>query len=345
MTSDRQNAISRRGFVCRTGLTAGAAWLGAAAAEAAPAAVAAPPVNKDLPPLAPGGLPRRALGRTNVPITTFTLGTAPCGAMPPAEIAQLVNVALDEGVTAVDTSQMYPNSQAGVGLALGRRRKDVFLSTKVFANSIAEAEASLAKSVAELKTDYFDLLYYHSLGNLNIDGAMGPDGVFTWLVKQKKAGKCRFLGISGHNLPDRFPQFLETGEVDVLLAVLNFVDCHTYDFERRVLPAAWKHNVGIVAMKVFGGSAKMEYKKPKGPQLDPKLLPAAIRYALSLPGVATANLGVHTAEQIRQNVQMVKDFKPLAAEEQARLVASGKELAAAWGEHFGPAKELPRAQS
>jgi predicted aldo/keto reductase-like oxidoreductase len=131
-------------------------------------------------------------------------------------------------VTAVDTSQMYQNSQEGVGLALEKRRKDAFLSTKVFANSIAEAEESLSKSIRLLKTDYFDVLYYHGLGNLNIERAMEPDGVFTWLVKQKKAGKCRFLGASSHNLPGRFPRFLETGELDVILVTLNFVDCHTY---------------------------------------------------------------------------------------------------------------------
>lgn len=89
----------------------------------------------------------------------------------------------------------------------------MFLSTKVFANTIAEAQESLAKSIRLRKTDHFDLLYYHSLGNLRIDRAMDWDGVFTWLVKQKKAGTCRFLGISGHDLPARFPQFLQTGEV------------------------------------------------------------------------------------------------------------------------------------
>lgn len=330
MSSEQRSTVSRRAFVRQTGLLAGAALLGAPAAGAAAESGGGG---------IPEGIPRRVLGRTNVPVTLFTLGTAPCGDMPPAEIAKLVNIALDEGVNAVDTSEKYNNSQEGVGLALGKRRKDVFLSTKVFANAIAEAEESLAKSIKLLKTDYFDLLYYHSLGNLDIRRAMEPDGVFTWLVKQKKAGKCRFLGISGHNIPSRFPQFLETGEVDVLLAAVNFVDRHTYNFEEQVLPVAQKHNVGIVAMKVYGGSAGMNYKTPKGPQIAAEHVPAALRYALSLPGVATANLGVHTAEQIRHNVQMVKDFKPLAEEEQTKLLGIGKELAANWGEHFGPVVE------
>ncbi len=66
---------------------------------------------------------------------------------------------------------------------------------------------------------------------------------------------------------------------------------------------------------------------------------------LSLPGVVSANLGVHSAEQIRGNVQMIKDFRPLAPEENAALLALGKDLAAKWGEHFGPVKEKKTAGS
>jgi len=335
VTKPERKAISRRVFVRQTGVLAGTAMLGAAPVVAA----SDQPAAQDVPPLLPGGVPRRILGRTGVPITTFTLGTAPCGCLPPAEIAQLVSVALDEGVNAVDTSERYGNSQEGVGLALGERRKDVFLSTKVLANTIDEAERSLSTSIRLLKTDYFDLLYYHGLGNLKIDRAMEPDGVFTWLVKQKKAGKCRFLGVSGHNLPGRFPRFIETGEVDVILVTLNFVDYHTYNFEDRVLPSARKHNVGVVAMKVFGGGAGMNYKKPNRAHLDAEHIPQSLRYALSLPGVASADLGVCTAEQIRHNVQMVKQFKPLSADGSAELRKTGKTLSAEWGEYLGPVNE------
>lgn len=331
--------LSRRGFVRQAGLLAGAVTLGAEVA-AAMAAEGPPP---SLPPATPGGLPRRILGRTNVPLCMFTLGTAPCGSFPPPEIAKLVNAALDEGVTAVDTSEMYNNSQEGVGLALGKRRKDVFLSTKVFANNIADAEKSLAKSIKLLKTDYFDVLYYHGLGNLDISRAWEADGVFTWLLKQKKAGKCRFVGVSGHNLAARFPQFLESGEVDVVLAIVNFVDRHTYHFEEEVLPVARKHNVGIVAMKVFGGALGMDYKNPKRAQLDRRHVPLALRYALSIPGVVSADLGVHTVEQIRHNVQMIKNFQPLSPEETAQAIDLGRGLAANWGEHFGPAREKATA--
>jgi len=337
MSREHDSAISRRTFVRQSSLLAGGVLLGSGAATsvAAEPAVAVPA----------GPLPQRTLGRTGVSVTTLTLGTAPCGfgkgIMPP-QIAEIVNAALDEGITSIDTAPAYVKAEEGVGLALGKRRKDVFLATKVAADTLEEAEKSLSKSFELLKTDYFDLIYYHHLGGRQIKGAMEPGGVFDWLVKQKKAGKFRFLGVSGHNLPGRFPAFLESGEVDVLLTIVNFVDRHTYGFEETILPIAQKHNIGIVAMKVFGGARKSTggYANPKGPaELDEKHLELAVRYSLSTPGVCTLNIGVQNIEQVRKNVAMLKSFQPLPTEQYQDAVKLGASLASQWGEHFGPAKE------
>lgn len=337
--SKRENLnISRRAFVRHGGALAGGMLMGA------PLLASAEGPDQSAPPTSPepGDWPRRVLGRTGVPITTMTLGTAPCGLspkIPPPEIAEIVNCALDLGIESIDTAPAYKQSEEGIGLALGRRRKDIFLATKVMADTLEEAEESLAKSFRLLKTDYFDLVYYHSVASHDVEKAMAPGGVFDWLVKQKQAGKFRFLGISGHHKPGQFPQLLETGLVDVLLTVINFVDRHTYGFEDKVLPIARKHDVGIVAMKVFGGASKKagSYANPKAPpELDLKHLEKAVRYALSTPGVTTANLGAHNKEQVRKNVEMVKKFKPLSSDEQTELAKLGKELAQQWGEHFGP---------
>lgn len=337
MSSEQKSRMSRRLFVRQTGVLAGGVLLGTGPGTVQSAEPAAPSVG--------GPLPQRVLGRTGVSVTTFTLGTAPCGfakGVSPHQIGDIVNAALDEGVNSIDTAPAYTKAEEGVGLGLGKRRKDVFLATKVAADSLDEAEKSLAKSMRLLKTDYIDLLYYHSLGNRKIQGAMEPEGVFTWLLKQKKAGKCRFVGVSGHNLPGRFPVFLNSGEVDVLLTIVNFVDRHTYRFEDDILPIAEKHNIGVVAMKVFGGARRStgSYGNPKSPpELDEKHLKLAVRYSLSTPGVATLNLGVHNIEQVRINAQMLRDFQPLPKDEYASAVSLGKDLASQWGEHFGPVKE------
>lgn len=338
MSHPETSHLSRRAFVRQTSLLAGGLVLGH---DAACQAAAEPPAtDKPAPDNSPW--PTRVLGRTGVSVTTLTLGTAPCGLsskIPPPEIAKIVDEALELGITSIDTAPAYKQSEEGIGMALGQRRKDIFLATKVMADTVADAEKSLTKSFELLKTDWFDLVYYHNVGEHDIDAARKPDGVFSWLLKQKQAGKFRFLGISAHNRPGKCVPLLETGEVDVLLTLVNFVDRFTYGFDHKVLPLARKHNVGLVAMKVFGGARKSEgsYENPKcPPELDVEHLEMAVRYSLGFPGVATLNLGVHNREQLRKNVQMVKRYQPLADDDQERLRTLGKQLAQQWGPHFGP---------
>lgn len=332
-------SYSRREFVRHSGMLGGAAlvsggWLSRAAATAA----------EDASP-EPRPIPKRVLGRTGEQLTIFTLGTAPCGnarEMSFEDIARVVHTAIDLGINSIDTAPAYVKAEEGVGLAMKTRRKEVFLATKVPADTVEEGEKSLARSLKLLQTDYVDLLYYHSVGNRKVKGALDPEGVFTWLVRQKAAGKCRYIGISGHNLPGRFAQFLDTGEVDVLLAAVNYVDRHTYNFEEQVLPVARKHGVGIIAMKVLGGAdpAKGSYANPRstGLLVGDKVGPA-IRYALSLPGVCSVNLGINNVDQLRQDIAYFHEDSPLSEQETASLLAEGKTLADKWGAHFGPVTE------
>jgi aryl-alcohol dehydrogenase-like predicted oxidoreductase len=92
-------------------------------------------------------------------------------------------------------------------------------------------------------------------------------------------------------------------------------------------------------MKVFGGM-KGGFGVADGPNPGPQMgngrLQQAINYSLGLPGVATLVIGVHTVEQLRQNVQMVKNYTPLTAEEQIALAKIGRRLAKDWGPRLGP---------
>ena len=335
MSNHDQSRVSRRSFVQQTGLLAGGAILGASP-PLADAAQRAP---------ANGELPRRVLGKTKIPITALTLGTAPAGFsrhVSPRQIADLVNTALDEGINSIDTASAYGEAEEGVGLGLGRRRKDAVLGTKVMVDTVEEAEKSLSQSMKLLKTDYFDVLYFHNLGNRKLDGATGPDGVFTWLLKQKKAGKARFVGISGHNRCERFLPFIKSGELDVALMNLSFVDRYIYGFQKDVLPAAAKAGVGILAIKVFAGprGGFAAYGGPKvPPQIGERYMELAIRYCLGLPGVASVNIGVHDPQQIRKNVEMVKNYRPLSPEEHELLAKVGRQMAPKLGPRFGPVGE------
>lgn len=287
-------------------------------------------------------LPKRVLGRTNERVSTLALGTWPCGkceTVDSAQVIRIVHEALDLGINVVDAARGYGRAEEAIGLALKKRRDEVFLTTKVWADTAEEAEKSFEQSLQLLQTDHVDLLYLHSVGNRDVPRVLAPGGALSYLLKQKEAGKTRFLGISGHSKPDSFVPVIETGHIDVVMIAMNFVDRHIYGFEEKVLPVAVRHNVGVACMKVFGGirGTFADAVKPNpGPHMPLRNLEQAVRYALGLPGVATLVIGPHTVEQLRQNAEFVKNYEPLSADEQASLAQLGRQLAEQWGDRFGP---------
>ena len=84
-------------------------------------------------------------------------------------------------------------------------------------------------------------------------------------------------------------RFLETGQIDVVMPVMNYADRHTYNFEGTVLPECRRQNVGAVAMKVYvgiKGGFKNHKKGHVGCVTTPDLLPKAMAYALDLEGIS-----------------------------------------------------------
>lgn len=331
LTADRRRygCVSRRTFLQEAGVLSGGALVTGHAAGAFAAE-------------RHGTLPRRTLGRTGVEVSVLALGTAPCGqsrSVDTPTVTAIVREAIDAGINFIDSARIYGNAEEGIGEALAGRRDGVFLTTKVWADDADGARSSLEASLRALKTDHVDLVYLHSVGNRDTQAASKEDGALAYLLRQKETGKTRFVGISGHSRVERFVPLLEGGQIDVVMCAMNFVDRHTYGFEEKVLPVARRHKVGIACMKVFGGirGGFGNYGGPNpGPQLDSRYLNQAVRYALGLPGVATLVIGPHTVEQLRQNIRMVKDYRPLTAEEQKELDELGRRLAAQWGPRFGP---------
>jgi hypothetical protein len=335
--------LNRRQFVGRGASLAGALALSAAGANAARSDDAKPAPQAGIPPGArPAqgeGLPRRVLGRTGLEITVLGLGTAPMGEGPPPveECAKVFAEAIDLGIGYVDTARIYNKAEDALREVLRTRRDRVVLATKCMCDVREKAEESFEESLKRLGVPSVDILHLHSTGDRDLDRVLAPGGVWDYFREMKKAGKTRFLGITGHNRPLKFVRMLETGEVDVMMVAMNFADRYTYGFEDKVLPVARKHGTGVLAMKVYGGiRGGFAYVRQRRPsQMDEAYLQNAVRYALEIEGVSGLVMGVHDSEELRQNVAFVKAYTPLSSRERAALERHGRRLAEEWGPRWG----------
>jgi len=329
--------LTRRDFVKGAGLLAAAALASPGPtvlrAEEKPAGDATPAV------------PRRVLGRTGVEVSILGLGTALLGHQNQnqPEIPKLIDVfseAVDRGVSYVDTGRIYGGAEEALKSVLKTRREKVFLVTKVWADTAEEAEKSFQESLEKLGVESVDLLHLHSVGNRDVDKVLAPGGAWGQLEKLKKAGKARFLGITGHSKPLTFVRLLETGNVDVLMCAMNFVDRFVYGFEEKVLPVAVKHKTGVMAMKVYGG-VKGGFQNYGAPRPFPSQLAVehhtrSIAYVKTLEGVTGMVIGAHTREQLLENIRRVVETKPLSKDELEKALEEGKKIAAGWTPRFGP---------
>lgn len=203
---------------------------------------------------ADGSMPVRygRLGATDVTVSNVGLGTAPLGgqfgAVDEADAVQVVQEALDLGITFIDTSSSYGSAEERLGKALVGRRQEVVLGTKAgrvgagFDFSPDAIRRSLENSLRLLRTDYLDIFQLH-----NIEfAALGPliEDSFAALVSLRREGKCRYVGMTGYPAAMMCTVMRET-DLDI---VLTYAHATLLDdtLQRVIAPVASERGVGLI---------------------------------------------------------------------------------------------------
>ncbi|MGE5610805.1 MAG: hypothetical protein ACM359_16260 [Bacillota bacterium] len=153
-----------------------------------------------------------------------------------------------------------------------------------------------------------------------------PTGVYTALLKLREQKVTRFIGVTGHDSAEMLRRAIEMYEFDTLLTTLNPIS-RRKPFREDLLPMANRKKMGIIAMKVMGGGngclvtgnpfqkVLQKYHDQTPHQVDPQSL---IRYTLGLP-VSVAVIGVASVEQLKANIRVVKEAKPMEVAERHQL--------------------------
>jgi predicted aldo/keto reductase-like oxidoreductase len=281
-------------------------------------------------------LPQRRFGKSEERVPALGLGTGPAGmGLPDEQAVALYHAAIDRGVTYLDTAPGYGRAHLQLGQVLPSRRSEVFLVTKCYAATAADALRIHEQSLSDLRTDHVDLLYAHCIGSFELEKLLAPDGTFAGLREAQRRGWTRYIGFTAHHHPRKAASLLREIEVDAVMMAMNYADRHTYAFEECVLPQAHALDLGIAAMKVYGGATGMNYDTPRPSALGDRSHQPALRYALGLPGVAVAVVGMFSLDELERNIAWTQRWEPLTTEEHERLAADGRGVAETWGPHFG----------
>jgi aryl-alcohol dehydrogenase-like predicted oxidoreductase len=183
---------------------------------------------------------------------TWEMSTTQYGTIDVGEASKAVGAAIDHGITLFDTAEAYGpyHSEEILGKALGARRKEVVLVTKVGfvyedtgrnigRNSQYDYILSRAEGcLKHLGTDWIDLLLIHWP-----DHNTPYDEPIRALEALKQAGKIRHYGVSNFS-----PAMMAVCE-SVGHLTANQVGYHMFDrrMEKAVLPYCQAHGIGFMA--------------------------------------------------------------------------------------------------
>ena len=253
----------------------------------------------------------------------------------------MVDYAIAHGVNYFDTAPAYGESEVVTGKALSRHPRSSYrIATKISnMNGRPTLEAGkqmFETSLKNLQVDYIDFLLLHNLQNIGgFNTRFKDNGLFEWLLEQKKKGRIRHLGFSFHGSNAELPPIVEQYDWDFVQIQLNYADW-------KEMSAGWGGSSGTTSSEylytylVSKGIPVLVMEPVKGGALasvsdaiagvmkerHPDLTPAAnaLTFVGSLPGVMVTLSGMSNMEQLKENVSLFTGFKPFDDKEHAFML-------------------------
>jgi aryl-alcohol dehydrogenase-like predicted oxidoreductase len=202
---------------------------------------------------------RRRLGSSGLTVPVVGMGTWRTFDVRGPEVASrhaIAREALDAGASFVDSSPMYGEAERVLAEALGERRDEALVATKIWSSSPGEGRRQ-AERALRLFRGRVDLYQVHNL-------VAWPDHL-TLLAGLRDEGRVRAIGVT-HYSPQAFDELAEvmrTGRISAVQVPYNPAE---REVERRILPLARDLDIGVVVMRPFSAGGLMRHP-PAGADL------------------------------------------------------------------------------
>jgi len=185
------------------------------------------------------------------------------------------------------------------------KRDRMVLSVQTYYRSPRLIERSLEQALKKLALDHVDVFM---LGWRNRPPA---PGIVERVLRLKEVGKCRFIGMSGHQR-STFPQMAEAGDFDIYQVRYNAAHRGA---ETEVFP--YLGDAGVISFTATRwGHLLKQSRMPQGEQ--PLSSTDCYRFVLSNPRVHVCLSGPGNLQEMREALRTLES-PPLAPEEMERI--------------------------
>jgi predicted aldo/keto reductase-like oxidoreductase len=240
------------------------------------------------------------------------------------ETAKMVDMYLEAGFNYFDTAYVYGDSENKLKQALSSRhsRDTYMVADKLppwMANNREACDKLLNESLKKCGLDYFDFYLVHSLDEGNEQNAV-KNGVYEWIIEQKKKGIAKHIGFSFHGSTELLEHILTVHpEMEFAQLQLNYMDI-LRGKAGELHEIALKHKKPIIVMEPVKGGTLANLPpvaeamfKDFAP--DSSVASWAVRYAASLSGASCILGGMSSVSQMADNLKTYSPFKHISQDE------------------------------
>lgn len=247
------------------------------------------------------------------------------GKIDESEAEKMLDKAIAEGVTYIDTAFPYHNgdSEPFVGKVLKKYdRNSFYLATKLpvwDVHTLDDAKRIFQNQLERLQTDYIDFYLLHAMNKERWD-EMNALGVVDYLDQLKEQGKIKYLGFSFHDEYPTFDEMIHARKWDFCQIQLNYMDTDIQAGIKGYLDAT-ELGVPVVIMEPIKGGSLTHFSDEiqelfLDSDPDASIASWALRWVGSLPNVKVILSGMSTMDQLDDNLKTFQNFKPLSEVEQ-----------------------------
>ena len=255
------------------------------------------------------------------------------------ELNKMIDYYINQGFNYFDTAHGYLGGKSEIAIreCLAKRypRESYILTdklTKPYFNSQEEIKDFFENQLEWCGVEYFDYYLMHAQDR-NTYQHFQKTNAYEECLKLKEEGKIKHLGISFHDTAEMLEQILtDHPEVEIVQIQFNYADYLSPSVQsKKVYEVCRKFNKPILVMEPVKGGGLVnlpDEAKEMYSALDSNMSPAsyAIRFAASFDGMYKVLSGMSNFEQLKDNVDYMKEFTPLNEKEMATVLKVGELL-------------------